>query len=148
MAPLVESIEIARPPEDVFSYVTDPLHLPEWQESVVSARKLDDAPVGVGSRIVVTRRIGGREQPMTMELTELNAPSSWAGRGIDGPVRGKVRGTVEPVGEGERSRLTITLDFEGHGIGKLLVPLVVRRQARAELPKNEQRLKELLESRA
>jgi uncharacterized protein YndB with AHSA1/START domain len=148
MAPLVESIEIARRPEDVFSYVSDPSHLPEWQESVVSVRKLDEAPVAVGSRIVVTRRIGGREQPMTIELTELNAPTSWAARGIDGPVRGNVRGTVEPLGEGERSRVTITLDLEGHGIGKLLVPLVVRRQARAEMPKNEQRLKELLEGRA
>ena len=31
MAPIVESIEISRSPEDVFSYVTDPSHLPEWQ---------------------------------------------------------------------------------------------------------------------
>jgi len=36
MAPIVESIEISRSPEDVFPYVTDPSHLPEWQESVVS----------------------------------------------------------------------------------------------------------------
>jgi hypothetical protein len=41
--------------------------------------------------------------------------------------------------------MTIDLDFEGHGIGKLLVPLVVRRQARMEMPKNQQRLKDLLE---
>jgi len=37
------------------------------------------------------------------------------------------------------------LEFEGHGIGRLLVPLVVRRQARRQLPKNEQKLKEVLE---
>ena len=29
MAAIVESIEISRRPEDVFSYVTDPSHLPE-----------------------------------------------------------------------------------------------------------------------
>ncbi len=40
---------------------------------------------------------------------------------------------VEPVTD-QRSRLTIAVDFEGHGIGKVLVPLVVRRQARAEMP--------------
>ena len=36
MAAIVESIDISRRPEDVFSYVTDPSHFPEWQDSVVS----------------------------------------------------------------------------------------------------------------
>jgi uncharacterized protein YndB with AHSA1/START domain len=148
MAPIVNSIEIARPPEDVFSYVTDPSRLPEWQESVVSVRSEGDAPRAVGSRSVITRRVGRREVPMTVELTEFNPPSSWGLRGIDGPVRGIVRGTVEPVGDGERSRVTITLDFEGHGIGKVLVPLIVRRQAQAETPRNQQKLKERLEAGA
>jgi hypothetical protein len=35
-----------------------------------------------------------------------------------------------------RSRLTITVDFTGHGIGKLLVPLMVRPEARKEMPDN------------
>jgi uncharacterized protein YndB with AHSA1/START domain len=148
MAPIVESIEISRRPEDVFSYVTDPSHLPEWQESVVSVRRGGDAPPAVGSREVVTRRIGRREIPMTVELSELSPPSSWGVRGIDGPVRGIVKGTIEPLADGQRSRVTITLDFEGHGIGKLLVPLVVRRQASAEVPRNLRKLKEQLESSA
>ena len=45
-----------------------------------------------------------------------------------------------------RSRVTIELDLEGHGIGKLLLPLVVNRQAKREMPENMQRLKERLES--
>ena len=148
MAPIVESIEISRPPDDVFSYVTDPSALPEWQESLVAIRREDDGPVAAGSRVVMTRRVGPREREMTMELTEMTRPSRWVARGIDGPVRANVNGTIEPLGNGERSRVTIALDFEGHGIGKLLVPLVVRRQARPELPRNLQRLKELLESGA
>jgi hypothetical protein len=44
--------------------------------------------------------------------------------------------------------VTIALDFGGRGIGKLLVPLVVRRQARREMPANIQRLKERLEAAA
>ena len=148
MAPIVNSTEISRRPEDVFSYVTDPSHLPEWQESVVSVRRMGEGPLAVGSRAVVTRRVGRREQAMTVELTELHPPSKWAVRGIDGPVRGIIKGTVEPLGDSERSRVTIALDFEGHGIGKLLVPLVVRRQAGAEMPRNQQKLKERLESGA
>lgn len=148
MAPIVESVEISRRPQDVFSYVTDPTHLSEWQESVVSVRREGDAPRAVGSRVVVTRRVGRRERAMTAELTELNPPSSWAVRGVDGPVRGMVKGKIEPLGDGERSRVTIALEFEGHGIGMLLVPLVVRPQAGKEMPKNLQNLKERLESGA
>ena len=145
MGAIVQSVEISRRPGDVFSYVTEPSRLSEWQESGVAVRREGDAPLAVGSRAVVIRRVGRREQPMTAELTELNPPSSWAVRGIDGPIRGNVKGTREPLQDGERSRVTIALAFEAHGIGKLLLPLVVSRQARTETPKNHQKLKELLE---
>jgi uncharacterized protein YndB with AHSA1/START domain len=148
MAPIVSSIEIARPPEEVFSYVTDPSRLAEWQESVVSAHVEGGGPPVVGSKAITTRRIGRGERTMTMEMTEVSAPRSWAIRGIDGPVRGIVNGTIEPLDDGARSRVTIELDFAGHGLGKLLVPLVVRRQAQNEMPRNLRNLKERLESEA
>lgn len=53
MAPLVSTIDIARPPEAVFAFVTHPLHFHEWQHDVVSVRMLED------SRFTTTRRIGG-----------------------------------------------------------------------------------------
>jgi uncharacterized protein YndB with AHSA1/START domain len=146
VAPIVTSTEIARPPEDVFSYVTDPSHLAEWQESVVSSRSDESGPPHVGTRVSQTRRMGRGERTMTSEITAIEPPKSWAVRGIDGPVRGMVKGTVEPLDDGARSRVTIELDFEGHGIGKLLVPLVARRQAQQQMPTNMQRLKERLES--
>jgi uncharacterized protein YndB with AHSA1/START domain len=148
MSAIKESVDISCRPEDVFSYVTDPSHLPEWQESAVSVRPVGDAPLAVGSRVVVTRRIGRRDIPMTSEVTELDPPRSWRVDGIDGPIRGHVKGTIEPLGDGERSRLTMSLDFETHGIGKVLVPLVVRPHVRKEMPRNEQTLKRLLEGSA
>jgi uncharacterized protein YndB with AHSA1/START domain len=134
VAPIVTSTEIARPPEDVFRYVTDPSRLGEWQESVVTTRTDESGPPRVGSRVIQTRRMGRREQTMTSEITEISLPTGWAVRGVDGPVRGIVKGTVEPLDDGTRSRVTIELDFEGHGVGKLLVPLVVRRQAQRQMP--------------
>jgi hypothetical protein len=47
---------------------------------------------------------------------------------------------------GFRSRLTISVDFTGHGIGKILVPLIVRREARKEMPANMAALKQLIET--
>lgn len=148
MSRIEETIDISRSPEDVFSYVMDPAHTPEWQESAVSARKLGDEPLGVGSQIAVKRRIGRREMPMTMEVTEYDPPRAWHFHGTDGPVRGDVRGTIEPLDDGKRSRLTLSLDFESHGIGKVLVPLVVKPQVRKEIPRNEEHLRDLMESGA
>ncbi|GAA1180136.1 uncharacterized protein YndB with AHSA1/START domain [Kitasatospora gansuensis] len=145
MSAIKESVDIDRRPEEVYSYVTDFSHLPEWQESAVSARKVDDTPFGVGSKVEVLRRIGRREFPMTMEVTEFDPPRSWHLHGIDGPVRGELQGTIEPLDDGRGSRLTLNLDFEAHGLGKVLVPLVVRPHARKEMPRNEQTLKTLLE---
>lgn len=102
----------------------------------------------VGSKCTTTRRIGGAERPVTSEITEISPPSNWAVHGIDGPIRAIVNVTVEPLNESASSRVTIELDFEGQGIGKLLVPLVVHRQAQKEMPRNCGKLKERLEGAA
>ena len=65
--------------------------------------------------------------------------------GVDGPIRAAVDVTVEPVAE-SRSHLTISVDSEGRGIGRLLVPLVVRGRARREMPANLATLKRRLEN--
>ncbi len=146
MAPIVHSVEIDKSPDEVFAYVTDPSHFTEWQAAVVSAHAEDSGPLQEGSRLVMTRRIGKREQTMTAEYTEHDSPKSYAFRVLDGPVRAVGKGSFEPLGEGDRTRFTFELDFEGHGIGKLLVPLVVRRQAEKELTQSHQDLKRTLES--
>ena len=144
MASIVASTEISRSPDDVFAYVTDPNRLPEWQESVVKADS-SQTPARVGTRAEVTRRFGPREVTQSAELAELSPPTSWEVRGLDGPVRGNVSGRIEPLDNGTRSRVTIKLDLQGHGIGRLLVPLIVRRKAEQEMPRNMQQLKERLE---
>jgi uncharacterized protein YndB with AHSA1/START domain len=141
---IVESIEISRRPEDVFAYATDFSNFPEWQLGVMSARRDDDGPLSVGSSASVIRQAGPRKLSRTEEITELDAPRSWTVRGVGGPLVAVAKGAIAPLDDGERSRLTIALEFEGHGIGTSLLPLVTR-QARKQLPKNEQRLKKLLE---
>ncbi|WP_327320514.1 SRPBCC family protein [Streptomyces sp. NBC_01235] len=148
MSAIKETVDIGRRPEEVFAYVTDPSHMPQWQESAVSAHRVGDSPMGVGSRAKATWRIGRLEFPMTMEVTEFDPPRSWRLIGIGGPARGQVHGTIEPLDDGASSRLTIDLDFETYGMGKLLAPLVLRPQARKELPRDEQTLKKLLEQGA
>jgi uncharacterized protein YndB with AHSA1/START domain len=146
MSPIVSTIEVDRPPTEVFAYISDPTKFAEWQYDVVRVR-MADRPAGVGERFTTTRRIGRGERTMTQEITEISAPRSWAARGVDGPVRPDATLTVEPLDGGARSRITITLDFRGYGLGELLVP-VVRRMAAKGAPLSYQHLKERLESGA
>ncbi len=139
MGPLVSTIEVARPPAEVFAFATDPTRFPEWQHDVVSVRMLGE------SRFTTTRRITGAERTMTQEITRNEPPRDWAARAIDGPVRAHATITIDPVDDGTRSRVTFTLDFEGHGLGVPLLPLV-RRQAQKGAPNSYQNLKKLLES--
>ena len=145
MAPITTSTEIGRPVEDVFAYVTDPRTMPEWQQGAVRGH-MDGPTTRVGSRCTTVRKIGRREREVTTEITEYDPPHRWADRGIEGPIRAIVAVTVEPLAEGTGSRVSIELDFSGHGGGKLLVPLIVRRQAAGEMPENMRRLKQRLEA--
>jgi uncharacterized protein YndB with AHSA1/START domain len=142
---IVSSFEIARPPDEVYSYATDPSRFPEWQNDVVRVRIEGGRPPGVGTRFTTIRRIGRVEQTTTQEITEISPPRSWAARGIDGPFRPSAGITVEPLGDGTRSLVTIALDFEGHGLGKLLPLDVIRRMAAKGAPRSYRNLKERLE---
>jgi uncharacterized protein YndB with AHSA1/START domain len=149
MAPIMTSAEIDRPAAEVFAYATDPARFPEWQKGVVDGHM--DSPANgsptpaVGAKCVTTRRIGGADRPSTSELVDIDPPRTWAVRGLDGPIRAAVDVLVEPL-DGSRSRLTISVDFTGHGIGKILVPLMVRREARKEMPGNMAALKQKMET--
>jgi hypothetical protein len=83
---------------------------------------------------------------MTYEITEHNPPRQSSFQVLDGPIRAIGTVSVEPVGDGSRSRVTIPIDFKGHGLaGKVLLP-VAKTQARRQIPKDQARMKELLES--
>jgi uncharacterized protein YndB with AHSA1/START domain len=144
MAPIVSFVEIARPPDEVFAYVTDPSRFAEWQRDVVDVRVEGGRPPGLGDRFATIRRVGGVERTMTQEVTELRPPRSWVVLGVDGPIRPSATVTVEPLDGRAGSRVTFALDFEGHGIGRALLP-AVRRQAQKGAPVSYRNLKELLE---
>ena len=140
------SIEVDRPASEVFAYVTDPSHFSEWQNGVVDGHRQGEGPASVGDRCVNTRQIGLAKRSVTSEITAIDPPHTWSVRGIDGPVRAAVNVNVAPLEDGKRSKVTITIDFTGHGIGKLIVPLVIRPRAAKEMITNMQRLKLRLEA--
>jgi hypothetical protein len=144
MAAAIASAVVNRPAAEVFGYATDPAYFREWQQGLIEGHLDPPGPPEVGAKCVTTRRIGGADRLVSSVLTHIDPPRTWGVRGIDGPIRATVDVTVEPLTE-TSSRLTITVDFDGHGIGKLLVPLIVRRQAHKEMPANVEALKQRVE---
>ena len=148
MAPIVETVEIAKSPQEVFAYLDDLRRHGEWQTQIESVEVLTEWPTRVGSRAVDTRRVPGGRRKITYEITEHDPPRRAAFRGLDGPIRPEGSITVEPLDDGRRSRVTLELDLIGHGLmGKLVAPLA-RRDARKRVPEDQARLKERLESGA
>ncbi|WP_432949454.1 SRPBCC family protein [Kribbella sp. CA-253562] len=147
MAAIVSTVEVAGTPDEVFAYVVDPDRFPEWQAGVVDGQ-LEGETAEVGAKCTTTRRIGGRERTVVSELVRLDPPRAWGVRGTDGPIRAAVDVTVEPVPGRRACTVRIDVDFEGHGIGKVLVPLLVRPQSRREMRGNMARLKQRLDDAA
>ena len=152
MTATVVSVDVDRSAAQVFAFATDPTRFSQWQSGVVSGHLepapdtgADPIPPGVGARCVTTRRIASADRTSTAVITHVDPPHTWGVRGIDGPIRATVDVAVEPL-DPRRSRLTVSVDFAGHGIGRVLVPLVVRRQARAEMPGNLAALKRAVEA--
>jgi uncharacterized protein YndB with AHSA1/START domain len=112
MDAIEKSIEVARRPEDVFSYATDFSRFPEWQGGVPAARLESEAPLALGSRAVVTRRVGPRKLARIEELTELDPPRTWTVRGVGGPLTGIAKGAIEPLAGGER-RMSFSTETAG-----------------------------------
>jgi uncharacterized protein YndB with AHSA1/START domain len=139
-------IDIARAPEDVFRYATDPNRFAEWQEGVVAVDIKGPDPLRPGSRFTTVRRIAGGERAILQEITEISPPRRWAVRTLEGPIKANAAITVEPLDGGARSRVTVTLDLDVQGLGALFRP-VVRRQAAKGTQKSYENLKSRLEAR-
>lgn len=140
MAPMVSTVDIDRPPDEVFAFATDPTHFAEWQRDVVRVQLLDD------EEFVTVRRFVGAERTTLQRITANDPPRHWAAEGIEGPIRPHATITVEPRDDGAHATVTFTLDFEAHGMGVAILPMV-RRQAEKGAPVSHRHLKELLESR-
>jgi len=145
MAPIVESVEVNRRPEEVFAYLDDLTRHKEWDDQIVETHVETDGPTRVGTRATDTRKTPMGKQKIAYEISEHDPPRRAAFRGVSGPVRPVGAVTVEPLDDGARSRVTIEIELVGHGIGKLLAPLA-NRDARKHVPENQAKLKERLES--
>jgi uncharacterized protein YndB with AHSA1/START domain len=137
-----QSFEIARPPEVVFAFITDPDRLGQWQTSIVEIRRERREPPAPGERFREVHAGLGRRLESTVEVVEYDAPRRFALRIVDGPLPLDGAWTLTPSAGG--TRVEFAGDGRLRGARRLLEPLVnalVRRQFRA----HHERLRRALE---
>ena len=140
-----ESVEIDRPPEAVFAYVTDVTNDSAWQQMVVEAKFTSDGPVDVGTTGTHRVKFMGMTDNYGWKLHQFDAPNRAGWTFTSGPMTGKAGYTIE--GLGARTRLTMDGDVQATGIRRMLTPIMgpmYRMQTRKEL----KQLKGILEDEA
>lgn len=65
------TIEIARQPAEVFAYLADLEHIPDWNWAISDTKKINPGQVGVGSRYRQTRSVP-RPTVEELEVTRLD----------------------------------------------------------------------------
>jgi uncharacterized protein YndB with AHSA1/START domain len=141
---ITAGVDIARSPREVFGYIADATHLPEWQPDVRQAAFDQPTAVGVGTLGQEVRHVMGADRPITWEVTDYDPQRRYGVRGTDGPVRARVTMDLTPNIDGTGTHLEYSIDFEGHGIGKLIAPFA-RKGAGKDLAATLERLRRRLE---
>lgn len=121
------SVLIDRQVEELWPLVTDLDDEQRWRAPWVRAlEQLDDGPLGVGTRIHGTTRIGGSTETYVNEVSEYAPPRRYAWEGVEasGPVVGAGVYELEPAPDG-RTWVTIENTYRATSlIGRLQLPVV------------------------
>jgi hypothetical protein len=79
------SVSIARPIEDVFAFVSDPLHFPRWNAAVQSVRTTAGRAAEVGSTYSMERELPSGRARNELEILAHERPSEFGIRTTSGP---------------------------------------------------------------
>jgi uncharacterized membrane protein len=145
MIKIESSVQINRPVEDVFAFVTDIEKLPLWAGPVTEAKQTSEGPIGVGTTQIQSAQFLGRQMETTQEVTEYELNKKLSTKSTSGPLPLEIHYIFEPVGEG--TKITLEADLDAGGFFKVAEPLVGRMLNR-QTASDAQTLKDLLETQA
>ena len=151
MAHIARTIEIARPPEEIFDYITDLDRLTEWATMVKETRDLGDRPIKQGTTFSQTIKAAGSvDIDCDWHVKQLQRPRHvhYEATAPDGGQM-QMSQTIMPL-DGGRSKVEIDLDYEVPGgvLGQIADKLVFEGQNEKEADTSLENLKRILEGAA
>lgn len=138
------SIEIERPADDVFAFVSEFANNPRWQRGQRSCRWTSEPPLRVGSTYDQHARFLGRDMVNAFRVVDLDPGRRVTFTSTSGTFPLTITRTVEPLTDG-RSRFTEHVRGEPGGFFRLAEPLL-RPLVKATIKRDFPRLRALLEA--
>jgi uncharacterized protein YndB with AHSA1/START domain len=142
MVKVEHEVTIARPPADVFAYLTDLTRIPEWQATAIEGR-LESDRLEEGARAVEVRKFLGRTMESSLSVTAYEPDRRFAAEVVSGPVSFRIDHVLEPRDGG--TQVTFTIEGEPGGFFRFAEP-VVARQVRRQVADDLRMLKLRLET--
>ena len=110
-------------PEKVFALMTTPDRATEIMPNIISLEQISDGPLAAGSRLRETRLVRGEEATTELVVRELQPATRYAVSTEQSGVTITYRYQLYPAQGG--TNLEMAASVTGHGLKKLMVPLVV-----------------------
>jgi carbon monoxide dehydrogenase subunit G len=139
----VESgVDVARPPAEVFAYISNFEHNPEWQGGMVDARFTTKGPLRVGSRYDQVAKFMGKRIDSSFEVVEYEPDRLVKATTTSSSFPITFTRKVEPAGDG--TRVTAIVEGDASGFFRLAEPLM-RRKVQKSIDADYENLKRILE---
>lgn len=124
------SVEIARPPEEVFAFLADARNDPRWCGTVVACEQRAGEGPGLGARYEARHKPTPFHptMPRAIEIVEYDPPRRLRWRQEDGNGVFHITYEVEPTAQGTRFTQQDSIDWKVPGpVGRMAERLFVRR---------------------
>lgn len=138
------AVQIDRPMDEVFAFVSDPANFPRWAGALVKeSRQTSRGPVGVGTTFTQLNVLMGRRFLSEMRVVTYEPPRRLEYETTSGPIRFTGHYTFEEVNGG--TRFTSVDESEPSGLLRYLQPLL-QPFAQRQITINLSRLKAAIEA--
>ena len=123
MASFSHSVEVPRPPAEVFPWLLEEDKVPRWTGHLERYERLDGGPLGQGSKVRQVLDVSGRTIDVTLEVTGFQPPSGAQTRFSTNGIDVVSSYALEAAGAG--TRLTQSIEAKPSGLSaRMLVPVI------------------------
>jgi carbon monoxide dehydrogenase subunit G len=149
MPKIHRSVNIAAPPEIVWSIVADPSFVPKLYPHVISISPSHSRIATVGNSAVVTAKMLGRKVNVLVEATEVVPNERFSVRHQPGGLFSNYQSTITLESSKKGTKVSQDVDYEVHSgyLGKIATSIVARKVVKDNILQSMENLKEFAELR-
>ena len=144
MSKFLNVVEIDRPIDKVFEFVSDLAKRQEWDAELVETRRTSDGDLGMGSTSIDVYSMHGQRMEFETVITSWDPPRAMAWSAVSGSMKAEGHWTFEETDRGTRVNLAMEISTSNTAF-KLLASLFAD-QIKKQIEKNGRRMKEAAEA--